>query len=260
MNIISWNISYASKIEKILDFLKTNIDRNDFIITLQEVTPSSFEEIQLKFKDFANVEYSLNYRKPGKYDTKSRKLGIAILTSKNFIINKVEVLNRALLPDRTLYLELIYNNQIIKVLSLHSITGCDYKKAKSIQFYSFAEAIYDLKPDIVSFDANEPEYDHYEIESMKFFDNKDKGMGAKIFFQSLGKNKLRDSYASMYDTNNYKEKEPLVISHIINKRFNKRYDFVFLNEKYKLVNCEYKLEESLNATSDHSLIKLEIKL
>lgn len=110
----------------------------------------------------------MNYRKASKFDTNARKLGIAILVSKDFKINNVQVLERTLFPERTLCMEVMKGNQLLKIMGLHSIIGCDYSKAKSIQFYSFAEAIDLYKPDIVAIDANEPQIDHYDVKEMIF--------------------------------------------------------------------------------------------
>lgn len=142
---------------------------------------NSYEALNKAFADVAKIEYSLEYRAPGKYDTDSRKLGVAILVSKDIEIIDAKVLDRALMPDRTLLVDIKYRNSSLRVLGLHSITGCQHLKAKEIQFFSFAEAIDEYRPDIVGIDANEPQYDHYEISKMKFFDNYNKGNGCKTF-------------------------------------------------------------------------------
>lgn len=145
----------------------------------------AYECLKQSFEDIANIEYSLDYRIPGRYDTDSRKLGVAILVSKDLRIKNAQVLNRALMPDRTLMVDVEYQNTTLRVLGLHSITGCHHLKAKEIQFFSCAEAIDEYKPDIVGIDANEPQYDHYEISQMKFFDNYSKGNGCKTFFETM---------------------------------------------------------------------------
>lgn len=138
------------------------------IIVLQEVTQKVYEQLVKDFNRDFNIEYSLNYRKASKFDTNARKLGIAIIVSKDFKINDVQVLERILFSERTLNMEVAKGNELFKIMGLHSITGCDYSKAKSIQFYSFAEAIDIYKPDIVAIDANEPEIDHYDVKEMIF--------------------------------------------------------------------------------------------
>ena len=49
----------------------------------------------------------------------------------------------------TLMADLEYNGKALRVMGLHSITGISHKRAKSMQFLSFAESIDEFKPDIV---------------------------------------------------------------------------------------------------------------
>lgn len=102
MKIINWNISWQNPIDKKIAYLKSLISEDSFIIILQEVKLHSFDALKQAFEGIATIEYSLDYRIPGKYDTDSRKLGIAILFSKDIRINNAKVLDRALMPDRTL--------------------------------------------------------------------------------------------------------------------------------------------------------------
>ena len=89
MIIIDWNIAYLNSPEPKLEFLEEKIDKQPYIIILQEVIPSAFEAIKKHFEKTAQVEYSLNYRVPGKYDNRSRKLGIVIIMSQDFILNQL---------------------------------------------------------------------------------------------------------------------------------------------------------------------------
>ncbi len=257
MRIIDWNISYSGKSKSKFEYLEKVINNEPVIIILQEVIPSSYEALKDHFPKF-NIEYSLIHRPPSKFDTKSRDLGVVIMTSKDIEIISAKVLDRCLLPDRTLLVEAKYNDKILKVMGLHSITGCDHKKAKSIQFYSFAEAIDTYKPDVVGIDANEPEVDCYNIDGMVFFDNKDKGKGAKTFFETIYENGLVDSLAKKYNIENFENGEPLTVSHKVSGKYNKRYDFVFLNSVvFEEYNTEYDFENSKNAGSDHAIIKVD---
>lgn len=266
MIIINWNISYSSNIEKICQELKDLIREDDtIIITLQEVVDSSFKYLKNTFQNDFNLLYSLDYRTPGKFDTKSRKLGTTIITSKNIEIIESNVFNRCLLPDRTLFATTKIDNKIIKIATFHSITGCAHKKAKSLQFYSFAEVVDNYKPDILTIDANEPEIDHFNIDEMKFFDNGDKGNGAKTFFETCKKSGLIDSYSKFYNKTNFELGKPLVISHIVNsnrkldKTINKRYDFIFINnDKLNIKQVCYELNKAKSSTSDHAYIKCKI--
>lgn len=258
MKIIDWNISYIGNVDTKIKYLETMVNNETAIVILQEVTEKIYKRLKNTFKHY-NIEYSLNYRIPSKYDTKSRKLGIVIMTSKDVEIIDVKVIDRCIFPERTLLVEVKHQNVIMKVLGLHSITGCDHRKAKSIQFYSFAETIDIYKPDIVGIDANEPRIDNYDVDKMVFFDNKDKGNGAKTFFQTLNENNLIDSLSYKYHKDKFKYGVPLAISHKINKKIAKRYDFIFVNKnKLKDFVVKYHYENSINAGSDHSLVELII--
>lgn len=259
MKIINWNISWLNGIENKAEYLKDLVISDSFIIILQEVKQNSYEYLKEVFND-CNIEYSLNYRVPGKYDNDSRKLGVAIITSKDIQILYANTLNRTLMPDRTLFLELEYNNQIIRVMGFHSITGVQHLKAKELQYFGFAEAVDEFKPDIVGIDANEPEIDHYDVSKMKFFDNYCKGKGCESFFNSMVSQGLSDSFVKGYDINNYVEGQCLTTSHII-KRGNKqvRYAFVFLNEdKFPNYKCSYDYEGAVRAGSDHASVIVDV--
>ena len=259
MKILNWNISWAKDIMPKIEYLRNQILGEPFIVILQEVKPHAYNAIRECFSDIAQMEYSLSYRIPSRYDTDSRKLGVAILTSKDIAIERVEVLDRALMPDRTLMVDVCYNNLYLRVLGLHSITGCQHGKAKEIQYFSFAEAVDTYKPDIVGIDANEPEIDHYDVGRMKFFDNHQNGNGCKSFFETMIQNDLSDAFVKDYDRSKFVNGECLTTSHIIKRGSKKvRYDFLFINEqKISDYSCEYKYEEAVLAGSDHALILIK---
>ena len=262
MKIIDWNISYMNSMKPKIKYLKDKIKNDTFVVILQEVKQNDYEELMNCFSTIATIEYSLNYRKPGKYDTKSRQLGICILVSKNINVVNAKVLERTLFPDRTLMVDITLNNKPIRVLGLHSITGCQHGKAKEIQYYSFAEAVDEYKPDIIGIDANEPEYDHYELDKMKFFDNYNKGNGCKTFFEVIHDNNLVDAYLKKYDESTFVDGKYLACSHVI-KRSKKqvRYDFLFISENlFKDYDCRYDYDNSIQSRSDHAAIISNIML
>jgi hypothetical protein len=139
-------------------------------------------------------------------------------------------------------------------MNIHSVTGHNYSKAKSVQFYSLAEAINNYRPDFVAFDANEPDKDHFNEEERVYFDNKDKVLGAKTFFNTLKDSGLQDAYAALFNKESYKEGEPLVISHIVNKKKPKRYDFIYIKRDFDIFICEYLYKESIEASADHAMV------
>lgn len=260
MKVINWNISWANDIITKIEYLRSFMLDETFVVILQEVKPHAYNAIKEHLSDLAQIEYSLLYRVPGKYDTDSRKLGVAILTSKNIAIKKANVIDRALMPDRTLMVDVVCNNVPLRILGLHSITGCQHLKAKEIQYFSFAEAIDTYMPDIVGIDANEPQIDHYDIGQMKFFDNYQKGNGCKSFFEAMAHNMLVDAFVKDYDKSQFVEGECLATSHII-KRGNKkvRYDFLFINgEKINNYSCEYEYKNAVCAGSDHAAIVMTL--
>lgn len=256
MKIINWNISWANDTFPKIEFLRKQFFGETFIAILQEVKPHTFDMLKEHLSDIAKIEYSLSYRIPGKFDTDSRKLGIAILISNDIVFKNAAILERSLIPERTLLVDVLFNNSPLRILGLHSITGCQHGKAKEIQYFSFAEAIDTYKPDIVGIDANEPQTDHYDIEKMKFFDSYQSGSGCKCFFETMKQNYLEDAFIKNYNKNRFIEGECLTTSHII-KRGNRkvRYDFLFVNKEiFDEFSCEYKYEESVRAGSDHAAV------
>lgn len=258
MKIIDWNISYSGVPRPKVDLLKETVGEDSFIAILQEVTPSQYKVIK---ESFGNICYSLDYRKPGKYDTKQRELGVAILCSDDIMIKHADVLTRCLLPDRTLMADLEYKGKALRVMGLHSITGISHKRAKSMQFLSFAESVDEFKPDVIGFDANEPAVDHYDIEQMEFFANHDKGMGARTFFTALQDASLRDSYLTNYDRRSFVKGEPLATSHRFEiNGVSKRYDFVFVSKDIVISESNYLYDEAVRAGGDHAMIVCEMEL
>ncbi len=255
MKIISWNLSYFHKTEPKIAYLSSLLSDDDFIVVLQEVTESAYEAIAAAFPSYP-MEFSLQIRKPGKYDTKARKLGIVILCSKSISIEATQVLDRSPFPDRTLLAHCHYRDTCFSVMGLHSVTGCDYDKAKSVQFYSFAEAVDTYRPAVVCFDANEPERDHFHVHEMTFFDNKDKGDGARTFFIGMIEQGLSEAYSASPDA----DKEALPYSHCL-RTIKKRYDFIFLNEAlFQINNLTYDYDGAKRSGSDHAIVASDVSL
>ena len=266
MKVIHWNISYSSDKEKVLGTLSRLVKDEDAIVCLQEVQPSVKDFLVGKLQGWGGTKgapyaYSLDYRQPGKYDGKNRKLGVLILCPASMYIIDSGVFNRTPFPDRTLWAEVLYQGEVIKVASLHSITGCAYAKAKSTQYFSFAEAIGEFNPDIVTIDANEPEVDHWDITQAKFYDNKDKGEGAKTFFTNLDLNHMVDTYVPHFNHDDFELGKPLTPSVKVNRKGYCRYDFIFASEPgFDFGSCEYLYQAGLDGTSDHAVVVAELEL
>lgn len=260
MRYIDWNIKCFCKIENIINLLDKKIQKQDCIVALQEVMPEKADALRAHFANDFTIVYSLAYRHPDpEFDTDNRRLGVMFLVSKDIIVKESGVFERCLFPERTLYVTLLREDNIVKVVTLHSITGVSFKMGKAVQFRSFAEGMRDYKPDIVSLDTNEPKVDHYDSEHMEFFDQGDKGKGAGLFFNEIKKQDLKDSYVENYNSNVYVQGEPLTTSHIINGSQHRRYDFVFVKNDMKVMSVDYLYDEAVAASSDHAMIVVEVK-
>lgn len=256
MRVINWNISYAGDVSKKIDYL-SSVLTPDSLFMLQEVKPHAFEAIKAAFSDDYTLVYSLDFRKPSKFDSDARRLGVLIGIDKKLSVEEVGVIERNLFPDRTLYATVNIGGQRLKVLALHSITGCGYYRSKSVQYDTFAEFVNEYNPDIVGIDANEPQQDHYEIAQMKFFDN---GPGAKRFFDELNTLGLKDAYVHYNNITTFVEGEPLTKTHHIRRKGAVRYDFVFINEDFPISSMQYCYEPAIAAGSDHALAVCDIDL
>ena len=177
-----------------------------------------------------------------------------IILSKNISVKETGIIERNVFPDRTLYATVDMNGKELKILALHSITGCNYYMAKSVQYDSFAEFIDSYSPDIIGIDANEPQIDSYDIEKMKFFDN---GKGAKIFFHEVKNKGLCDTFVKYKNIADCEEGKPITVSHNIKRKGAVRYDFLFSNNDFTITSCEYLYDKAIKAGSDHVAIVAE---
>jgi len=259
LKYIDWNIKCYCQINKIIDFLKTKISLSNCIVALQELLPEKAERIKEEFSSNFTVLYSLDfYPDNNEFDTDNRRLGVAFIVSKDIKIEEVGVFERCLFPERTMFATVMVDGIKRKIVNFHSITGVSFKMGKAVQYRRFAESINVFKPDILSMDANEPKVDHYCIDKIEYFDQGDAGKGAQIFFAELRKQNLVDLYLEHYNPSNYIYGEPLAVSHIINGKKNRRYDFVFAKRDFSKVNIEYIYDEACDASSDHAIIVAEL--
>lgn len=256
MKIIDWNISYAGDTSTKIDYLETLLSDTTCVI-LQEVKPHAFEHIKNALSGRFNLFYSLDYRKPSKYDSDAHRLGVLIMVDKSFDIECSGLIGRSPFPDRTMFVTLKKNDKHIKILGLHSLTGCGYYRSKSVQYDSFAEFINEYEPDIIGIDANEPQIDHYDIRQMQFFDN---GPGAKHFFDEMANLGLADGFVRYNNIQTLEEGKPLAKTHNIRRKGAVRYDFLFVKNNLKITNFNYYYESAVSAGSDHALIESEIEI
>ena len=252
IQVVNWNISYMGNHESKLDFLFSLL-HDDHCVLLQEVKPHLYEYIKSKYQD-NTILYSLNYRTPSKFDSDARKLGVMIILSKNISVIESGVIERNVFPDRTLYATVDIGGKELKILALHSITGCSYYRAKSVQYDSFAEFIDTYSPDVIGIDANEPQIDSYDIKKMKFFDN---GNGAQTFFQEVIIKGLCDTFVKYKNIVDCDEGKPITISHNVKRKGAVRYDFLFSRNDFEIARCEYLYDKAIKAGSDHAAIVAE---
>lgn len=254
LRIIDWNISYAGDTEGKVKYLQEYISL-DTCVMLQEVKPHAFEYIKTALGEQFKMLYSLDYRKPSKFDSDARKLGVLVLVSKDIEVIDAGTIERSPFPDRTMYATIRKDNEEIRLLALHSLTGCGYYRSKSVQYDSFAEFIDAYRPDIIGIDANEPQVDHYDMRQMQFFDN---GPGAKHFFDEMADIGLTDAYVRYNGTDGYEEGQPLTKSHNIRRKGAVRYDFLFVRDTYGVERLTYNYDEAVAAGSDHAIIVSDI--
>lgn len=246
INIIQWNISYNCNIEKVSKFLLSNITENT-VVCCQEVL-EMHKNILIELLKPSDYSYSLDHRPPGIYDSKNRKLGVLTLVFNGKILLS-EVIHRSLFPDRTLYTEILIEENLIKFLNFHSLTGVGYKKGKSSQFASIAEFLTFNNLDFFTCDANEPKVDSVEIEKIEFWDNGDKGKMPSLIF---GKNRVHNLSDGVRQLSKFSKNFPISYKA---RKSSRRYDYIFNNISWKIEDLKYLYEESLIHSSDHSLVK-----
>src|SRR5690554_3329778 len=260
VRLMLWNISYLNPIEPKLELLSKNMT-DKTIIVLLEVFPKTNEYIKKYFDNTHDIYYSLDLRVPSRYDGRNRKIGVTILIDKSYNSNNHNVLNRTPFPDRTSFVDISSNGNSHRVMGLHSLTGVGYGRAKSTQFFSFAESIDEYRPDIVMIDANEPWVDHPNFNENVYNDNGDKGKGAETFFNEMINIGLVDPLRH----NKKVETSPLALSYLTytkkeDDKYKKRYDFIYINkDKFEIEDINYLFEEAINAGSDHALVLCDLK-
>ena len=246
IKVIQWNISYSCKIDKIIEYLKSHIEK-ETIICLQEVL-SSFKERLIEKLDPDDYSYSLDYRKPGVFDGKNRKMGVLTLLFGGQI-KESKVLERTVFPERTLYSKLILNNEDISILNFHSLTGVGYKNAKASNFASIAEFL-SLNPHLDFFccDANEPKTDSFDVNELEFWDEKGRGKFANLIF---GTDKVHNLTDPVQASKNLFEELPVSYYTGVNPR---RYDYIFNLGDWTAESFNFYYKDSKKASSDHAIV------
>ena len=245
VKIIQWNVSYSCKIDKIIEYLKFHIEGRT-IICLQEVLVS-FKEQLIERLQPDNYSYSLDYRKPGLYDGKNRKMGVLTLVFGGQLVES-SVLERTVFPDRTLYSKLEFDQKSVSILNFHSLTGVGYKNAKGSNFASIAEFL-QKKTDLDFFccDANEPRTDSFISDEIEFWDAKGRGKFASLIF---GNNKVHH-LVDPVKTDKIFEELPVSYYTGGNPR---RYDYIFKSPTWITEGFNFYYKDSIKASSDHAMV------
>lgn len=253
LQLIQWNIKINSNVEKIIEYLQYKIQEN-VIINLQEVSMNNYQKINDAMG--INCSYSLNFRKPGKYEGRNRHMGVMTLTNIGNIIES-KLINYSIFPERTLFTRINAGKTEISNLNFHSLTGVDYKKAKSSNFASIASFLYENNIDIMSCDANEPSIDSLNDDEIICFDNRDKGKMASLLFGKDKMHNLVDSYKEY--CRNYKKELENGYSHITGGK-KKRYDFIYCKKDWVIECSESNYLESIKYSSDHALVETLVNI
>lgn len=244
LKLIQWNISYRCKIDKIANFIFSNIEKPT-IVCLQEVLSMHKDRLIERLAP-CHYAYSLDYRKPGLFDGKNRKMGVLTMLFGGEI-EEEKVLERTVFPDRTLYTKMRIGEESVSLLNFHSITGVGYRHAKGANFASIAEFLHEtVDLDFFCCDANEPEVDSFDANEMKFWNPNSKA--TSLIFGNNKVHHLTDPVQT--DLLNV---EKLPFSHLTGNT-RRRYDFIFRSERWRTRRFDFYYNESIDASSDHAMI------
>ncbi|ARV17043.1 hypothetical protein AEP_00077 [Curvibacter sp. AEP1-3] len=256
IQVIQWNIFIGSDVALISDLLRSVL-KPVAIVELQEVSETSFRHL----KDALNpddCDFSLLHRVPGKHEGRNRRMGVATFVFGGKITAS-SVLQRSVFPERTLFTEIEFQCSKVSVLNFHSLTGVDYKKAKSSNFASIADFLESGKVDFVCCDANEPKIDSINSSEIEFFDNRDGGKCAAMIFGGDPVHKLSDSFKSYLATlSEMTPASPLAISHVTGGK-PRRYDHILHAPTWRVTAMQYEYDRALGATSDHAIVFAEFE-
>ena len=275
IRVINWNISYQGQTKQTIALIKKCLNEAKeaempFIVALQEVTNGAYLDI-ISENIFHDSCYSLNYRKPGPLEGKSRGLGCFIGCSEGLKIIEAGLLERAPFPERALKAKIKHGDNLFEIICFHSLTGVGYLRAKSAQFMVLADYLSANKSisAVLCGDFNEPKIDHVDQGKLEFFDQKgDQGKAASYILNPQGIHKLQDSYRLWLEQNEEefqrikREQEtsedllsaPLAVSHLAGGKVKKRYDYILISPDWVVVDLQYLYDEAVQRGSDHAVV------
>ena len=252
LRIIQWNIKINSKTDGIAEFLLSKLEGNT-VVGLQEVSETAYEKISTHLQH--NNAFSLHLRTPGKYEGRNRRMGVMVIASGGEISNS-QLVDCSVFPERTLVAKIKFDGLDVNALSFHSLTGVDYKKAKSSNFASIASFLDENPVDIFTCDANEPQIDTFDEENVVCFDNRDKGEKASLLFGKTKVHSMIDTYKEIARRSNLQLEDGY--THILNGGKKKRYDFVYCNKAWKILSSKVYYEDAIAAGSDHGMVVTDV--
>jgi len=181
-------------------------------------------------------------------------MGVALLGF-NVAIEDKWLLERTVFPERSLVCRVgIPDIGAAQVVTFHSLTGVGYHQGKAANFAAIAEylvAAEDL--DFLCFDANEPKVDAFNFSEVEFWP---RGPNASLILGPDKVHPLDDVYRKVLDNDDGTRASPLAVSHLT-KGVPRRYDYIMASKKWTPRTVRYPFEESVAATSDHSLVVAE---
>ena len=251
IRIVQWNIRVNCDARAISERVRT-ATQSPIIVHLQEVSESAFSTLCEQLEP-DSCEYSLVHRPPGKNEGRNRRMGVATLTFGAEIVEAFLV-ERSVFPERTLVAEIESFGMKVRTLNFHSLTGVDYKKAKSSNFASIADFLESDDLDFLCCDANEPKTDSMLEADVEFFDNGDKGRCAAMIFGCDSRHGLLDSYKThLRGTGGEVKTSPLATSHLV-AGCPRRYDHIFHAPRWQVEAMSYDYDSAVRASSDHAIV------
>lgn len=251
VRVVQWNIRINSDASSIAERVRM-ATQSPTIVHLQEVSESAFATLCEQL-DPDGRGFSLVHRPPGKNEGRNRRMGVATLTFGAEIVEAFLV-ERSVFPERTLVAEIKIDGRKVRTLNFHSLTGVDYKKAKSSNFASLADFLESGEIDFLCCDANEPKVDSLCWDEVEFFDNRDKGRCAAMIFGRDSRHGLLDSYKMhLRDIGVEVKASPLTSSYLVAGR-PRRYDHIFHAQKWEVKAMKYDYDSAVKASSDHAIV------
>lgn len=251
VRIIQWNIRINSDASAIANRIRAAL-HGPTIVHLQEVSEAAFAILCAQLEP-AGHAFSLDHRRPGTNEGRNRCLGVATLGFEA-AIPASSLVARSVFPERTLVAEVELGGEKLKTLNFHSLTGVDYKKAKSSNFASLADFLEATTIDFLCCDANEPKTDSLRWSEVEFFNNRDKGQCAAMIFGEAPQHGLLDSYKQhLQNKGESANASPLAISHFVSGQ-PRRYDHILHSPQWQVVAMSYDYNSAKQATSDHAIV------